>query len=288
MLRGAACVIGAKAYFNTGGTDDIYCYDYLRKQWTELSACPDLAMSGFALVAINDQLTTVGGTNSNKLFTFIRGKWVEKYPRMSTKRHRPAAVCTGHSLVVAGGCGEQGRNLSTVEVMDTHTLQWFTAESLPKEVYWASITACGDDLYLLRDDSTHVYCCSLQSLLQSRQAPGNGSASPQTSIWNRITGRGSTSQQTSVWTRITDLPVVRSTVVTLCGQLVSTGGRNDKKAVDSIYCYNPATSTWKIIGSIPPRVSCPLVTTLPGDKLIVVYGTGPGDITIAVASAVVS
>ena len=205
---------------------------------------------------------------------------------MSTKRRRPAAVCTGHSLVVAGGCDERDQDLSTVEVMDTNTLQWFTAASLPKEVYWTSMTACGDDLYLLGDESTHVYCCSLQSLLQSHQAPGKASASQQTSVWNRITGRGSTSQQTSVWNRITDLPVSLSTAVTLCGQLVSIGGENDKEEVDSAYCYNPATSTWKMIGSIPSSEARPLVTTLPGDKLIMVYGEG--DITIAVASAVVS
>jgi hypothetical protein len=273
MLRGAACAGGTVAYFNTAGTSNIYCYDYLSKQWTELPAHPGDFMGKFALVVVSDLLTSIGGTNSNKLFTFNGKKWVEKYPPMSTKRSWPAAVCSGHSLVVAGGENERDQSIPTVEVMDTSTLQWSIAASLPRGVYYASMTTCGDDLYLLGDESTHVYSCSLQSLLQSRQAPG----------------KVSVSQQSNVWSRITDLPVLRSTAVTLSGQLISVGGRTDdrhSKAVDSVYCYNPATSTWKIIETIPLSKSLPLVTTLPGDKMIMVYGNQ--HITIAVASAVVS
>ena len=286
MLRGAACSIGTVAYFNPGGSSTVYCYNYLSKQWIQLPA--SLLTNQFALVVISDLLTAVGGTRSNKLFTFNGEMWMEKYPPMTTKRASPAAVCSDHSLVVAGGRDEQRQHLMTVEVMDTNTLQWSTAASLPRGIYYASMTACGDDLYLLGDDTTHVYSCSLQSLLQSCQAPGKASASQQTSIWNRITGRVfvSSSQQTSVWNRVADLPVLWSTAVTLFGKLVSIGGVKDKGAVDSVYCYNPTICAWKVIGSIPSSESRLLVTTLPGDKLIMVYGDG--DITIAVASAVVS
>jgi hypothetical protein len=268
MLRGAACAIGSKAYFTAGGSSTVYCYDYISKQWTELSG--RLMVTNFTFVGVNNLLTTVGGINSDKLFTHDGGKWIEKFRPMSIKRDNPAAVCTGHSLVVAGGKHTPRQYMLTVEVMDTITLQWFTAASIPKDMYWASMCACGDDLYLLGDESTHVYSCTLQSLLQSYQAPG----------------KASTSQQTNVWSRITDLPVSESTAVTLCDQLISVGGVKDKKKVDSVYCYNPALSTWKIIGTIPSFESLPLVTTLPGDKMIVVYGNCQ-DITIAVASAVV-
>ena len=254
MVRGAACVIGSKAYFNSGGATRVYCYDYASKQWMELPAFT--LVTRFAFVIINGLLTTVGGTNSNKLFTLSEGKWVQKFPPMTTKRENPAAVCTGHSLVVAGGGNGHNQDLPTVEVMDTNTLQWFTAASLPRGVYRASMTACGDDLYLLGDQTTHVYSCSLQALLQSCQATGL------ISVWNRITGKASASQRTStcIWNRIADLPLSCSTAVTLCGQLVSVGGMKDKRAVDSVYCYDPATSVWKTIGQIPSRQSDPLVT----------------------------
>ena len=274
MVRGAACAGGTVAYFNPGGVNIVYCYNCLSKQWTELPK-PKIG-SGFALVIIYDLLTTVGGDNSNKLFTFNGKKWVDKYPPMPTKREQPAAVCSGHSLVVAGGQDEQSGCIATVEVMDTNTLQWFTAASLSRGIYRASMTICCDDLYLYGDtnlygdNSTHVYSCSLQSLLQSCQVPGKASALQQTSIWNRIT----------------DLPVSSSIAITLCGQLISVGGIKDEKTVDSVYCYNPATSEWKIIGTIPLSMSFPLVTTIPGDKMIVVYGGV--DITIAIANAIAS
>ena len=268
MNRGAACSIGAMAYFSIGGISDVYCYNYVSKQWTELPA--RLMVTYFTFVVVNDLLTTVGGTDSNKLFTFTEGKWVEKFPPMLTNRWNPAAVCTGHSLVVAGGKDEHGQDLPIVEVMDTNTLQWFTAASLPRGVYWASMTVCRDDLYLLGDYTTCVYSCSLPALLQSCQA----------------SKKASTSQETSVWKKITDLPVSESTAVTLCDQLVSVGGEDKNGLVDSVYRYDPLTSTWKIIGQIPSCKHCPLVTTLQGDKLIFVYGVG--DITIEVASVTVS
>ena len=280
MGRGAACVIGILAYFNPGATPDIYCFDYCSKQWSELPECPTC---NFALVIVNDLLTTVGGEEEgDKLFSFSdEGKWVEEFTPMPTKREYPAAVCTGHSLVVAGG-RDEGKDLPTVEVMDTNTLQWFTAASLPsRRIGLACMTVCGDNLYLLGDATIRVYSCSIQALLQTCQAPG----------------RVSTLQQASVWNRGADLPVKWSTAATLCGQLVSVGGTDDEEvAVNSVYCYDPVTTTWKIIGQIPSCKEAPLVTTLPGDKLIIVYGDGDGDsegdcdgdVTIDIASAKLS
>ena len=190
----------------------------------------------------------------------------EKFPPMPTKQKRSAALCTNHSLVVAGGGDDHRQELRTVEVMDTNTLQWFTAASLPKGVYWVSMTACGDNLYLLGDKTTCAYSCSLQALLQSCHK------------------KASSSQQTKVWDRITDLPVSESTAVTLCGQLVSVGGKDDEGKIDSVYCYNPATSTWKAIGQMPSCEYYPLVTTLSGDKLIIVH-SGHNNTDINVASA---
>ena len=274
MFRGAACGIRTMAYFSPGATSSVYCFDSCSKQWSRLPDHPTFTFN-FSLIVINDLLTTVGGIKSNKLFSFSegnwfsKGKWVEKFPPMPTKREYPAAVCTGHSLVVAGG-RDEGKHLPTVEVMDTNTQQWFTAASLPRGICRASMTGCGDNLYILGDNTTHVYSCFLQALLQTCQAPG----------------KASSLQKASVWNRIADVPVKSSTAATLCGQLVSVGGTDDKEvAVNTVYCYDPATttSTWKIIGQIPVCKSLPLVATLPEDKLIIVHG-GRGDVTIDIAS----
>ena len=156
MIRGAACAVGNVAYFNPGSTSSVYFYDYETKRQGELPQCPT---SQFALIVINGQLMTVGGTNSNKLFGFSKAQWKETFPPMSINREYPAAVCIGHYVVVAGG--HNGHEvLASVEVMDTNTRQWCTAASLPRGVYRASMTAHGDMLYLLGDKTSEVHYCS--------------------------------------------------------------------------------------------------------------------------------
>lgn len=265
MYRGAACAIGTVAYFNPGGVWNMYSYDYQQKQWSELEQC---CVRLFALAVISDLLTTVGGEYSNKLFSYIEGKWVERFSRMSTERMSPAAVCTGHYLVVAGG-HSGSRTLATVEVMDTNTNQWLTAATLPRGVHRASMSACGDYLYIFGDHMTHVQSCSIEALLQSCRAPGKASL-----------------QGANVWKRIEDLPVSNSTAATLCGQLISVGGGKNDSTHKDIYYYDPPTATWKFVGKIPSAIYCgsPLITTLPGDKIIIVDGLR--HITISVASAI--
>ena len=90
---------------------------------------------------------------------------------MPTKRKWITVRCTGTTLIVAGGWGEGDRVLSTVEVMDTETHQWFTAADLPEPTYQASATVCGDQLYVLgRMDKDRafiksVYTCSVSALV---------------------------------------------------------------------------------------------------------------------------
>ena len=50
---------------------------------------------------------------------------------------------------MAGDMGERYKKLSTVEVMDTETLQWSTASRLPHTLNEASATLCGDQVYML-------------------------------------------------------------------------------------------------------------------------------------------
>ena len=50
---------------------------------------------------------------------------------MPTKRKLASVVCSGKDLVVAGGKGVGDTVLTTVEVMDTDTLQWSIVSSRP-------------------------------------------------------------------------------------------------------------------------------------------------------------
>ena len=219
MFRGAAVSHGKMAYFNSWGSTSVYSYDSQGQLWQRL---PDCHSKYSALVMAANKLTTVGGrqdggpTNSLASLTGEGkdSKWVELFPRMPTARYYPAAVCRGRNVIAAGGYGG-GRTLSTVEILDTDLRQWSSAASLPHPMSSASITVCGDLLYLLggydqNDRTLSVLTSSITDLLHQQQETAN---------------------QPAVWRRAADAPYYLSTAVSVGGQLLAIGGEDE--------CNNP-------------------------------------------------
>ena len=146
------------AYFNSG-EHKIFAYNSTTKKWSELPKCPN---QSFSLAMVNSLLTAIGGKRSNyeltnSLFSLTDNKWTKQtgdkwtewFPPMPTKRSLTSVVCSGRSLIVAGGRGEGMKTLSVVEVMDTEILQWSTASSLPHSLCGELATICGDQVYML-------------------------------------------------------------------------------------------------------------------------------------------
>ena len=160
MIRGSATVCGNMAYFRPGFSRCVLSCNSSSEKMSTLPACPK---EYFTLTVVNDLVTAVGGwlfpawlgprKSTNTLLSLVEEdgmkKWVEHFPDMPTKRDLAAVVCNGKVLVVAGGVQENGRKLTTVEVMDIETLKWSTASSLPHALYAASATVCGDRIYLV-------------------------------------------------------------------------------------------------------------------------------------------
>ena len=156
MYGEVSAVNGSVAYFRPGGSKSVLAYNSTNSKWSELPKCPNY---DFSLAVVNSLLTAIGGTShyevTNSLLSLTDNKWTKRFPPMPTKRYLTVAVCNGKSLVVAGGSigyknprlSSQRISLSTVEVMDTETLQWSTASSLPHSLYQASATLCGDQVF---------------------------------------------------------------------------------------------------------------------------------------------
>ena len=264
MRRGSATVHGSMAYFGPDGSRQVLSYNSDTEEWSTLPECPT---TNFTLTVVNDLVTVVGGGKfyvSNTLLSLMedggRRKWVEHFPRMPTKRCSTAVVCSGKALVVAGGEGYMF-TLATVEVMNTDTLQWSIASSLPCPLSGASATICEDKIYLVGGQDNNgtstnsVLTSSLTDLLQSRT--------------------------NSVWHLIADLPVSQSTCATLNGRLLAVSGviQKDIEFIHTyvfynvIYVYNPVTDFWEVTSRFTrARYNC-LAAVLPGNKLMVVGGT---------------
>ena len=258
MKRGATAVDGNTVYITPGYSRHVWAYDLKEDKWTGLRDCPK-RNAGLAMV--NGLLTAVGGwiingnaTNTLVSLTESRSRWTEHFPPMPVKLDNPAVVHTGNHLLVI----DANRRKSNVYVMDTTSLKWFSAGSLPLHcpVLNSSLSVCGTELYVLTNSGL-VFSCSLPTLLQSSSA-----VQPET---------------TDVWRRVADVPVRDSTLTTRCGQLVAVGGRNVlSELVDTIHLYDPLMDSWLIIGHMPTaRYDC-LVATLPGDILVVIGGVTKG------------
>ena len=265
---------GSVAYFRPGGTDHtVLTYDSARNNWSELPKCPN---NGFSLAVVNNLLTAIGGRTAKRectssLLSLTDKKWTERFPPMPTKRRCTAVVCSGRSLVVAGGVGEGGKELSTVEVMDTKTLQWSAASSLPHPLYQATATLCGDQVYMLGGwyqsgkRSKSVFTCSLAALLQSCQSKSGSLGARMKTL--------SLASEPEVWHQLADTPVTLSTCASLHGRLLAVGGMDsDDKRTTAIHAYNKTTNSLEIVSHMAtPRSSC-LLAVFPHNELMAVGG----------------
>ena len=277
MYGEVSAVDGRVAYFRPGGSNSVLACNSTNNRWSELPKCPNY---GFSLAMVNSLLTAIGGETpndevTNSLLSLTDNKWTKQFPPMPSKRRLTAAVCSGRSLVVVGGLGEGDKNLSTVEVMDTETLQWSTASSLPHPLYIASATRCGDQVYMLggwgqNGRSKSVFTCSLATLLQSCQPQSPG---------ERLKTLSSASSH-KVWRQLADTPVTLSRCASLNGRLLAVGGKDsDGKQTTAIHMYNTTTNSWEVISHMKtPRRQC-LVAVLPHNELMVVGGFIAGSLT---------
>ena len=198
MFRGSAASDSNMAYFNGCRSTKVYSYDSDTQKWRQLQDTPHTWYT--TLVVVQHILTIVGGFVSGKATNSLLSlmgnggamKWLPHFPAMPTARRYTAAVCSGHSLIVAGGLGD-GRNnrLAIVEVLDIDAQQWSTACSLPHPFSEATISICRERLYLMgglyETGETHsVLACSVPELLQCQTEKLRMEPAKQTTKWWRI------------------------------------------------------------------------------------------------------
>ena len=268
MYRGSAAADANMAYLNGRGHTTVHSYDSDTQEWRQL---PDVPHTHSTLVVVHHILTMVGGLRSGRATDSLLSltgegkgeKWLPDIPAMPTKRYCTAVVCSGRSLIVAGG-EDDNNTLATVEVLDTDTRQWSTASSLPHPLYLATISICGEKLYMLGGDdqtgraTSSVLSCSTPELLQSCQTQSLA-GNPRTAPANK----------SAIWRHVADAPHTVSSCATLCGQLVAVGGFEAGKHISTITVYNETTDSWEAMGDMPTARSWALLAILNGKMMVV-------------------
>ena len=263
MYRGSTAADANIAYFNGNYTAAVHSYNSDAWKWHRL---PDAPHTESTLVVVHHILTMVGGLISGRATDSLlslmgegRGKkWLPHLPAMPTKRYNTAAVCSGRSLIVAGG-RDGSNDLATVEVLDTDARQWSIASSLTHPLADATISICGERLYMLGGYQTglptySVLSCSIPELLQSCQTQ-------HPTLWRRVAQK----LKSTIWRQVADAPYYYSSCATLCGQLVAVGGLD----TSAISVYNETTDSWEAVGNMPTARCRALVAILNGKMMVV-------------------
>ena len=274
-------------YSGNGGYPFPFMYDSNANKWFTL---PRLLCWCFSLVTVTEkkQLLAIGGvTNnygvvgtSNKVFLWDEnnGKWLTPYPNMPTARYGCSSISHGSTVIVAGGVTcIINPNIDTitraVEVLhindnNHHDSYWSVVKQLPHIVHDAIPLIVNDNLYLAQGFDTfpgsstcNVVTASLPELLQSSN---NNTSSSQ------------------VWSKLPDMPYSSYSINHYQGRLiVFTGDRKverpdeDKplyEPIPLIHIYNPDTTTWDCVGSVPVRYLLGMSVHIRENKILFIGG----------------
>ena len=246
VVQGTAYVGGG--FTTSGDRQDfvVMAFDVTSWKWTTL---PPYRTRYFAMTAINNQLVLVGGEDHGGASRVLgvwgadNKQWTHPYPEMHTARLGCSAVIYNDWLVVAGGVAG-GKLLSSVEVMNTDTKQWFAGPPTPITWRFMKTAAVGDVCYFMGGRNTlynttnMVYSVSLSALT------------------TELNSNESTSE---IWKEIYGLQTTHSTPFSMKGSLLAVGGRKmDNKSVTTINLYQPGTGEWVKVADLPtpPRYTC--------------------------------
>ena len=259
LLWASAVVINGMVY--CGGThphsDDVIQYNPESGDWSKL---PKSLVRGFAMTSLNGQLVLAGGSGGDTGITVWdsgRSEWVHPYPPMPTGRAHSAAVGYQNYLIVACGlpCSRSG-----VEVLDSSSGRWYSAQPVPMEGFMMSSVVVGDRWYLSsfgdwEDKKKHIFWAHLPTLT------------------SRATSAHTTTER--IWHELPTPPIELPTLLALQGHLLLVGGWG---SVQEIHRYDQMTGQWRVCGQLPVGMHTPCCTELPSGDLMVAGGvTGDTD-----------
>ena len=170
---------------------------------------------------------------------------------MPTPRCYSSVVTYNEWLIVAGGMDNMPvrgcckRELSSVDVMNIDTKQWYSGPPSPTRFSSWTAALVGDMCYYTESD---VYRVSLPALI------------------SQVKSRNMDSQ---IWEKISSLNVSDSTPLSIGGSLLALGGRSHGSSVTSIQHYQPENNEWIQVGDLPsPHCNFTCAVINDGDVLV--------------------
>ena len=271
MRWGKATVINDTLYIGGGscttGNDDysMFSYKLTDDQWMKLQLLPQ--RYGVP-TNINNELSYIGGRDystarsTNKVITLHNDHWITSYPNMTVGRADHAVVSYQHYTIVAGGEGDDGSTLDTIEVFNCNNNQWtLVSTRLPKPMQFISATTCNQSFIIAgyngADGNSYngTYIIAMDSLVGTEQ---------QQSLTSSI------SKDDNKWSELCHTPYWNTTIVPNTSPPVIIGGSKQIKAVNDISLYDDSSNTWRTMSTLP--ISCAGATVATINDTIIVAG----------------
>ena len=239
----------------------VMTYNIILQEWSQL---PQYTAHYFAMTVIHNKLTLVGGRDHNSRDTNVLGvwdadrrKWTHPNTPMPTPRCESSAAVYRQWLIVAGGQSFM-TDLSSVEVLDISSNQWYRAPSTP--VPWSCMRSAvvGDTWYLMGGShagrrAAQVYSLSLSVL---------------------ISHINNTSER--IWNTISSLGLYYSTPVCMGESLLAVGGMKSDTLlnVSTVFRYTPdSDGQWTEVGQLPMPLYDSICTMTSNSGILVAGGS---------------
>ena len=270
-IGGGSCTTANDSYY-------MFSYKLIDDQWMRL---PLLPQCYGVPTNINNQLCYIGGhdystgRSTNKVITFEHDQWIVKHCNMTTARYYHAVVSYQHYTIVAGGEGEDGSILDTIEVFNCNNNQWtILSTHLPKPMSLINATTCNQSFIIAGYDGADneayngTFIISMDSLVGADQQ----------SLTN------STSEDDNKCSALCHTPYWNTAIVPNTSPPVIIGGDdNQSKAVNNISLYDDSSNSWRTVSSLP--ISCAGATVAIINDVIIVAGGYTDASTIETANA---
>ena len=201
-------------------------------QWTVLPPPP---VYRFTVATLKGQLLVVGGEDkstdraTNTILTFNEHsqRWIQSHPAMPTALTFPAVIEYQDHLIVAGGWNSESNRISDVDLLDTTSNKWKTAQLLPRTDHYCTMLI-EDTLYMVGQNTQTVLRAHVPTLVSGAKS--------------------------GVWETLPNAPYYLSSPVTIDNFLLTVGGSDKSqggKSTTSIHMYDLTTNQWTRVGGLP-------------------------------------
>ena len=230
-------------------------YNPVEDVWSQLPECPTQL---FSLCSDGDNLLIGCGIKNRLILSMTKNRtWQhETLPPIPQGRMRSLSTFVHYNNCYAIACGFDIKRIpmKSVEICDTATSTWHTAQPLPVAGHSMCSVVCGDTWYLSgvwEDMVPHIYKVSIPSLIESAT-------------------KGEVNTK-SLWEEVPKPPSDRFHLLKFRNALTTVGGKNYNQ---DIHQYDEVTRAWFKVGMLPVGLDAPIAIELPhSGELLVACGS---------------